>query len=138
MTFRIFTRGVLASLLVFSMSTSAVPCTVLSYSDAVGNTYVGRTNEYPGMLPDELTYFPVGSKIESVTLDGKQGHTFKTKYAILGATLKGMVPNAKQDTVHDAINDQGMSISALEYTLNGEMKVAGPDDKVLSALDFAT
>ena len=120
------------------MSTSAVPCTVLSYSDAVGNTYVGRTNEYPGMLPDELTYFPVGSTIESVTPDGKQGHTFKTKYAILGATLKGMVPNAKQDTVHDAINDQGMSISALEYTLNGEMKVAGPDDKVLSALDFAT
>lgn len=90
------------------------------------------------MLPDELTYFPVGSTIESVTPDGKPGYAFKTKFAILGATLKGMVPNAKQDTIHDAINDQGMSVSALEYTLNGEMKVTGPDDKVLSALDFGT
>lgn len=138
MTFRLFKRGVLASLLVLSISTSAMPCTVLSYADAAGNMYVGRTNEYPGMLPDELTYFPVGSTIESVTPDGKQGYTFKTKFAILGATLEGMVPHAKQDTVHDAINDQGMSISALEYTLNGEMTVTGADDKVLSVLDFAT
>lgn len=138
MKFRFLTRGILSSLLVLSISTSAMPCTVLSYTDAAGNMYVGRTNEYPGMLPDELTYFPVGSSIKSVTPDGKPGYVFKTKYAILGATLKGMVPNANQDTVHDAISDQGMSISALEYTLNGEMKVTGPDDKVLSVLDFAT
>ena len=35
-------------------------CTALTYKDANENLYVGRTNEYPGMLPDELTYYPVG------------------------------------------------------------------------------
>lgn len=44
---------------------------MLSYTDTKGNSYVGRTNEYPGMLPDELTYYPVGTRIESVTPDGK-------------------------------------------------------------------
>ena len=138
MKMSLWARGVVASIVSLSMVTSSIACTMLSYTDANGNTYVARTHEYPGMMPNELTYFPVGSRIESMTPDGKQGHTFNTKYAIFGATLKGMYPNVKQDTLHEAVNDQGMSISALEYTLNGEMKVTGSAEKVLSVLDFGT
>lgn len=138
MNMGVWIKGLLASVLSVSLATSTMACTTLSYTDANGNMYVGRTNEYPGTLPDEMTYFPAGSTIESVTPEGRKGHAFQTKFAIIGVTLKGMVPNAKQDTVHEAINDQGLSISVLEYPLNGEMKTTGPDDKILSALDFAT
>jgi choloylglycine hydrolase len=134
-------RKMLAASLMLGVSITSLPasaCTMLSYTDAKGNLYVGRTNEYPGMLPDELTYYPVGTQIESATPDGKQGLVFKTKYAILGATLKGMVPNAKQDTVHEAVNDQGLSISALEFTENSEPKITASPNKILSALDFGT
>jgi choloylglycine hydrolase len=138
MTFPVLGRTLLASVLSLSMVTSSIACTALSYTDANGNMYVGRTNEYPGMLPDELTYYPVGTIIESVTPEGKKGHTFSTKYAILGATLKGMVANAKQDTLHEAINDHGLSISALEFTSNGEAKTTASPEKILSLLDFPT
>ena len=134
-------KKTIISALIAGLSLSPIPsiaCTMLSYTDAKGNMYVGRTNEYPGMLPDELTYYPVGTRIESVTPDGKQGHVFKTKYAIIGATLKGMVPNAKQDTLHEAMNDQGLSISILEFTENSELKVTAAPDKVLSATDLGT
>lgn len=137
----ISSKQLLASFIAASMAFTSLPsvaCTMLSYTDAKGNMYVGRTNEYPGMLPDELTYYPVGTRIESITPDGRQGHVFKTKYAILGATLKGMVPNAKQDTVHEAVNDQGLSISVLEFTENGQPKITAAPDKVLSVLDFGT
>lgn len=113
-------------------------CTVLSYIDANGNAYTGRTNEYPGMQPDELTYYPAGTLIQSQTPLGRPGVSFRTKYAIFGATLKGMVANARQDTLHEAMNDQGLSITANAFTENGEAKVTAPDDCVLSAADFGT
>ncbi|QWE11357.1 linear amide C-N hydrolase [Polynucleobacter sp. es-EL-1] len=134
-------KKIIAVSLILGTSLTSIPvsaCTMLSYTDTKGNSYVGRTNEYPGMLPDELTYYPVGTRIESVTPDGKQGYQFKTRYAVFGATLKGMVPNSKQDTIHEGVNDQGMSISALEFTENGQPKITATPDKVLSATDFGT
>lgn len=129
-------RGLVALILSLSLPASSHACTVLSIRDAKGNVYQGRTNEYPGMQPDELTYFPAGSSIESVTPDGGKGMSFKTKYAIFGATLKGMTPNAKQDTLHEAVNDQGMSFTTNAFTRNGQSKITMPADKVLSVIDF--
>lgn len=126
----------LASALSLSLATQSIACTALMYRDANGNTYQARTNEYPGYQPDELSYFPAGTRIESSTPEGKQGLTFNTKYAILGATLKGMTPNAKQDLIHEAVNDQGMSVSLNAFTYNEEGKITLPADKVLAAVDF--
>lgn len=61
--------------------------------------------------PDEPTYYPAGSTIESVTPDGKEGLAFNTRHAILGVTLKGMVPNARQDALHEGVNDQCMTFT---------------------------
>ena len=113
-------------------------CTVLSYIDANGNAYTGRTNEYPGMQPDELTYFPCGTKIVSQMPDGKPGYSFVTKYAIFGATLKGMVPNALQDTLHEAVNDQGLSITVNAFMENGEHQITDSARNVISIVDFGT
>ena len=138
MTLQFIKRGLLATLLSLSLTTNGMACTVLMLKDANGNIYQGRTNEYPGMQPDELTYYPVGSTIESVTPDGKKGLTFSTKHAILGATLKGMVPNARQDTLHEGVNDQGMTFTVNAFTRNKEHQVTMPADKVMSILDFGT
>lgn len=126
----------LIGLLSFSLPASTFACTVLAIRDASGNVYQGRTNEYPGMQPDELTYFPAGSYIESVTPDGSKGMSFHTKYAIFGATLKGMVPNAKQDTIHEAVNDQGMSLTTNAFTRNSQTEITLPADKVISMMDY--
>lgn len=136
MNIRLIKNLFLTALLSFSLPANAHACTVLAIKDASGNTYQGRTNEYPGMQPDELTYYPTGTLIESVTPDGKKGLSFKTKYAIFGATLKGMTPNAKQDTLHEAVNDQGMSFTTNAFTRNGQPKITLPPDKVLSVLDY--
>jgi choloylglycine hydrolase len=111
-------------------------CTALSYIDANGNSYSARTNEYPCFQPDELTFYPAGTRIESVTPDGKQGLTFNTQYAILAVTLKGMVPNAKQDLVHEGVNEHGMSVSLNAFTYNESGPITLPADRVLSAVDF--
>lgn len=133
---RVLAKLLIASLASLSFATNTIACTVLMYRDANGNIYTGRTNEYAGMQPDELTYYPVGTRIESMTPDGRPGVTFQTKYAIVGATLKGLVPGAKQDTLHEAVNDQGMSFTVNAFTENSQPRLTLPADKVMSVLDF--
>jgi choloylglycine hydrolase len=112
-------------------------CTVLLYSDAEGKPYIGRTNEFVGLQPESLTYFPIGTTIESVTPDNKQGKTFQTKYAILGVTIKDVVKNQKQEAMHDGINDQGLSFSLLSFRENKSPDVSKTKaEKVLSVVDF--
>ena len=135
MKLKTFGKIVLSTTLVAASISNAVACTVLSIRDAKGNVYQGRTNEFAGELPDRLTYWPAGTPMESVTPTGAQGKTFTTKYAILGVTLKGITANAKQDTVHEAVNDQGMSFTTNAYTSNNPPVVNATPDKVLSVMD---
>jgi len=128
----------LTSCLAVSSITNSYACTVLITRDVNGNIYEGRTNEFAGQQPDSLTYFPVGTRIESVTPDGKQGKTFNTKYAILGAALKGMTANAKQDTLHEAVNDQGMTFTTNAFNDNSPPEVTSSPDKLLSLVDLGT
>lgn len=131
--------GALLSLALLASSVgNSVACTVLAIRDANGNVYQARSNEFVGQQPDALTYYPPGTRIESVTPDGKQGKTFNTKYAIFGATLKGMTPNAKQETIHEAVNDQGMSLTTNAFMGNTSPTITQPPEKVLSVMDFGT
>ena len=127
-----------ASSLVISSIGNAMACTVLITHDANGATYQGRTNEYAGMQPDRLTYFPAGSKIESMKPNGQSGLTFNTKYGILGATLYGMIPGAKQDFVHEAVNDQGMTFTVNALMGNSSAKLANDAPNVLAVTDMGT
>ena len=113
-------------------------CTALAIKDTNGNIYQARTNEFVGQQPDTLAYYPSGTLIQSVTPDGKQGKTFNTKYAIFGAFLNGMTPNAKQDTIHEAVNDQGMSLTTNAFMGNTSPTITAIPDKVLSVVDFGT
>lgn len=132
------TRLLVASALVFSSIGSSFACTVLITHDANGATYEGRTNEYAGMQPDRLTYYPVGTQIVSVKPNGQQGLTFDTKYAILGVTLHNMTPNAKQDVLHEGVNDQGMTFSINALMGNTSAQLNSNTPNVLSAVDVGT
>lgn len=132
------TKVFLSTALMTSSISNAVACTVLSIRDAKGNVYQGRTNEFAGQLPDRLTYWPAGTNMESVTESGAQGKTFTTKYSIFGVTLKGITANAKQDTIHEGVNDQGMTFSTNAYTNNAPTYVNASPDKVLSVMDLGT
>ena len=136
MKFNTILKNLLCSSIILSSVANSFACTVLAMKDANGNVYQGRSNEFVGQQPDALTYYPPETLIESVTPDGKQGKTFNTKYAIFGATLKGMTPNAKQETLHEAVNDQGMSITTNAFMGNTSPTITQSTEKVLSVMDF--
>ena len=132
----IITTLACASLLLSSISNSSA-CTAMMMKDANGNAYQARTMEWAGVLPESLHYLPAGSSIQSVTPDGKQGMTFKTKYGFVGVSLKHMVPNAKQPGIAEGANDQGVSVS-LNAFLGAEAPPVDSDSaKILSVMDFA-
>lgn len=128
----------LSSCLIASSVTNSFACTVLAIKDANGNVYQGRTNEFAGQQPDNITFWPAGTRIESMTPDARQGKTFNTKYGILAITLMGMVPNAKQNSIHEGVNDQGMTITTNAMINDLPLEISVASDKVLSATDLGT
>ena len=134
---KIITTSLLSAFLIFSSVVDSSACTAMMMKDANGNAYQARTMEWAGVLPESLHYLPAGTSIESVTPDGRQGMTFKTKYGFVGVSLKHLVPNAKQPGIAEGANDQGLSIS-LNAFLGAEGPVVDSDpSKVLSLMDFA-
>jgi penicillin V acylase-like amidase (Ntn superfamily) len=91
--------------------------------------------EFSFQLPTSLTYFPAGTKIESVTPTGNQGLSFNTKYAILGMTIPA-VATAKQVLVIEGANDQGLSISGNELNDSSAPPVGTNPLVILSGADF--
>ncbi len=97
--------------LAFASVSQAVACTSILITDTEGRAYHARTLEYSALLPMDMTYFPAGMKVISFTPSDDQGMAFDTKYPILGMTGK-FIATAKQLTIGEGINDQGLSFSA--------------------------
>jgi choloylglycine hydrolase len=115
-------------------------CTALMVSDKNGNYYQGRTMEFSSKIPTSFTYLPAGSQIVSATPDNKQAMTFDTKYPVLGMTLD-VLPNAKQSTLVEGANDQGLTFSLNAfYDFTSVPWTAMPSttdaSKILSATDL--
>lgn len=116
---------------------NAFACTVFIIKDASGAAYQARTLEFAAFINNTISYFPVGSKIESIAPSGRPGMVFSTKYAVLGVGLR-LDKNAKQDALMEGANDQGLT-----FTINAFNGSVGPkgnvqSDKALSIMDFAT
>lgn len=112
-------------------------CTSLIISDINGNAYHGRTLEFSFFMPMNVSYIPTGSKIESVTPDGKQGVTFNTKYAVTGVTFAA-IPGSKQEAVVEGANDQGLTFSANQLNFSTAPAVGNDSAKILSVADFGS
>lgn len=121
--------------LTFASVSQALACTSILITDTEGRAYHARTLEYSALLPMDMTYFPAGMKVVSFTPSDNQGMTFDTKYPILGMTGK-FIATAKQLTIGEGINDQGLSFSA--NWLNGtQSPTVGKDNaKILAANDL--
>lgn len=123
-----------ASIFIASIG-NTIACTALTITDINGKSYHARTMEFGGLMPGAVTYIPVGSKIESVTSDGKKAKTFDMKYAVIGVTVPA-VPNTKQDTIGEGMNDQGLSFSANAFNASSAAPVGNDASRILSASDF--
>ena len=130
------TSLLVAGSLIFSSIGNAVACTTLIVTDVNGNAYHGRTLEFTGPIPGQIAYVPAGTKIESATPTNAQGLTFNTKYAILGVT-SNIIASAKQPTLADGINDQGLTFSANEFNGSANPPIGNDAAKILSVNDLA-
>ena len=136
MKMKTVSKLMLACCLVISSVANSFACTVLAIKDANGNIYQARTNEFAGQQPDDVTFWPAGTRMESATPDGRQGKTFNTKYGILAVTLKKLVPGAKQDSIHEGVNDQGMTITTNAMINDLPLVVSTSPDKILAVTDL--
>ena len=104
----------------FANIAPVMACTKLTYLDANGNAYHGRTMELGGDLPWLLTYFPAGQTFES-DVDGVPPLTYTAQYAMFAVTIPNRAPTdtspltANELKVVEGINEQGLSISILAY-----------------------
>lgn len=136
---KVISRVLLAAAVALAPISNASACTVLMYKDAAGRMYTGRSNEFVGPLPDRLSYYPAGTSFESRTPEGKPGVAYTSKYAIIAVTVHGMVPGSKQDPLHEALNDQGLTFTTQSLDGNKSPDVSAYSaDKVLASTDLGT
>ena len=129
--------GLLAGSIVTIGSTGSWACTVMVITDVNGNAYSAKTMEFSYPIPLNMEYAPAGTPIRSKTPSGKVGIEFNTKYPILGLGML-TVPDANQDTMIEAINNQGLSINSNEFNDSRAPADLGHDaHKILAATDFA-
>lgn len=115
---------------------NAVACTAMMITDKQGNAYSGKTMEYSTAQPTSMQYFPAGTQVTSLRPSGKEGLSFKTKYPVLGVAAH-IMPKSKLDTMIEAANDQGLSLSSNEL-ISKTPYYADPDSANLMATDLAT
>lgn len=115
-------------------------CTALMITDIQGVAYSGKTMEYSGPLPMEMTFVPAGTKVVSIAPDGSDGASFTTKYAILGGAMAASyLPGAHQCGMIEAINTEGLSISTNQ--LNGSVTpsdIGNDNSKIIASSDLAS
>ena len=89
-----YKNGMTFKTLAFALAVSApllhaplsVACTALMITDLRGNAYSGKTMEFAGLLPFEMTYVPAGTPVTSKAPDGRPGLSFATRYPVLGVS----------------------------------------------------
>lgn len=135
--FKRLTMSLLAGYMTIMDCTNLIACTAIVITDANGAAYNAKTMEFSYPIPLNMEYVPAGNKVRSTTPDGKIGMEFSTKYPILGLAMLAF-PGANQDTMVEAINNQGLSINSNEFNDSKAPFDLGNDDrKILAATDFA-
>lgn len=129
-----------STMLIASSISNSMACTTLLYTDANGRAYVGKSMEFSAAEPDHVTYYPAGTHFASLTPDAKPGLAFNTRFPILSTSAKkGIIPNDKNETLLDAMNDQGLTLSMQSLGGNISPDVSRtPQGKVISAADFGS
>ncbi|NMF85204.1 linear amide C-N hydrolase [Nodosilinea sp. P-1105] len=119
-------------------------CTSLTYLDANGNAYHGRTMELGQDFPYQLAYFPAGQTLKSVAGDAP-ALTYTTEYAMFVVTMPDRIPTAESPiTPADLKVLEGINEAGLSFNLNAYPSVGGAQQQldltqaVLSVVDLGS
>jgi len=94
-------------------------CTSLSLTDASANAYVGRTMEFAGAMPWQVSYFPKGLKFTSQITSSQTGISYENTQAFIGITLSTSASgNSYQDLqIIHGLNEAGLNFGANAFPL---------------------
>lgn len=119
-------------------------CTSLSYRDAAGKSYFGRTLELTVDLPYQIVLFPAGFAMSS-HIAGHAPLEYTTRHAALTVALPARIPTPAAPIgiadlkALEGINDQGLTFSLLSYpAASGTQQSVAMTRAVLSASDLGT
>ena len=116
-------------------------CTALTYFDSSSRPYVGRTLEFPVLLPSQLGFVPAGTAFTS-QVPGKDPVTWTSKHGFVAVGTPGEVPASGVPIppsallIFDGMNDAGLVFNANAYPDTGETADSGGPGAVLEAAHF--
>lgn len=115
-------------------------CTSLSLTDASANAYVGRTMEFAGAMPWQVSYYPKGLKFTSQITSSQNGISYETSQAFIGITLSSNTSaSASANSYQDLQIVHGLNEAGLNFGANAFPLTEGPtieEDKIPSSLAF--
>lgn len=119
-------------------------CTSLSYRDAAGKVYFGRTLELSIDLPYRLAFFPAGFLFTS-HIPGYAALEYTAKNTFFAVTMPahlpkpGAEPSPAELKVLEGLNDRGLTFSLLSYpAAAGAQPQIAQGRSVLSASDLGS
>jgi penicillin V acylase-like amidase (Ntn superfamily) len=119
-------------------------CTSLTYRDAQGRVYFGRTLELTVDLPYQVVFLPIGAKLRS-SLEGRDLVDYEVKHAFISVAMPGRIPTKDAPlTVDDfkpleGMNQKGLTFSLLSYpAAGGGDRGAHKTSAALSASDLGS
>ncbi|QPC43000.1 linear amide C-N hydrolase [Kaustia mangrovi] len=119
-------------------------CTSLSYTDAAGKVYFGRTLELTVDLPYQVVYFPEGTPFSSA-VEGHPALEYEARHAVLAVTMPDRKPSAEAPLglgdlkVLEGLNARGLTFSLLSYpAAGGTQQSVAMTRAVLSASDLGS
>lgn len=119
-------------------------CTALTYKDALGRVYLGRTLELTMDLPYQLLYIPSGVEFSSQPVPGRAALHYSSRLASLCVVMPGRIPT-HQNPLHvsdmkvvEGFNEAGLTFSLLAYPNVGEVCPQNGSELLLAATDLGT
>lgn len=120
-------------------------CTSLSYSDANGRVYHGRTLELQMELPYQVAYLPAGTSFRSDAGDGHPPLEYEGSYGILSVVIPDVAsdepekPTLNDLKILEGQNDAGLVFSMLAYpSAEGPQKQVEMTRSILDVGDLGT
>lgn len=119
-------------------------CTTLTYQDAAGRIYLGRTLELTVDLPYQLLYLPAGRTFSSRPVQNPPLR-YKSDLALLCVVMPdrvpapGAAPQLANLKVVEGFNEAGLTFSLLAYPdVGGTVPEPETDGAILAATDLGT
>jgi len=118
-------------------------CTALAYFDSSSRPYVGRTLEFPVLLPSQLGFVPAGTAFTS-HVPGKDEMHWSSRHGFVGVGVLAGTPEPGTPIppssllLFDGMNDAGLVFNCNAYPDTGESPDSAGSGPVLEAADFGT